>query len=471
MKNRVLCFDYGASSGRAMLCAYENGKINLEEIHRFDNTPVNLNGTLYWDFLRLFQEMKTGIIKAKLAGGFDSVGIDTWGVDFGCIDACGNLISNPVHYRDKRTDGIMEEVFKIIPKEKIYDITGVQFLQFNTIYQLFYMSRFEKETLEKTAKIVMIPDLFAYYLTGTIACERTIASTSQLLAANTSDWDKVLLEKLGLNASLFPKIIDSGSCYGNLNKTICNELDCDPVPVYAVCCHDTASAVLSVPTVSDNPAYISCGTWSLLGTELEKPLITKSGFAAQYTNEIGYGKSVRYLKNIMGLWIINECRRDFMKSGINVGYSEIANLASRCEGKKYIIDVDDKVFLKPDDMPKKIVDYCKRKYGSSPETVGEIARCVYDSLSVKYAESLKKLSELTGKKFDTLYMIGGGCNAELLCRLTADECKIRVSAGPSEATVIGNAAAQFLATKQIKDVKTAREIISKSFDLKQYFPT
>ena len=465
MDKRVLAIDFGATSGRAMLCTYDGDKIDIKELHRFDNSPVMIDGVLYWDILRLYHELKTGIVKAKLAGGFDSIGIDTWGVDFALIDKNGKMLSNPVHYRDRRTEKMQEEVFGIISKEEIYKATGIQFLDFNTIYQLMYVKNHCPDEYERADKFIMIPDLLAYFLTGTKACERTIASTGQLVDPRTGDWAWELIDKLGLRRELFPKIIDSGSSYGMLGKDICDELQVESVPVIAVCCHDTASAVVSVPSESDNFAYISCGTWSLLGTELKKPLFD----CPDYTNEIGHDRTIRYLKNIMGLWIINESKRAWDKQGISLGYGEIAALAEKEEGGRFIFDVNDDEFMYPGNMPEKVRNWFIARGLTPPEGIGQIARSIYDSIAECYRIATEGLIKLTGKK-SAIHMIGGGINATLLCRLTAHATRLPVYAGPSEATVIGNAAVQLMAIKAVKDLKEARKIIKRSVSLKEYLP-
>ena len=462
---KVLAIDFGATSGRAMLCSYNGEKIEIEELHRFDNSPVEINGTLYWDVLRLYHELKTGIVKAKLAGGFDCIGIDTWGVDFALIDKDGKMLGNPVHYRDRRTEHMQEEVFGIVSKEEIYKTTGIQFLDFNTIYQLMYVKNHCPDEYARAEKFLMIPDLFAYFLTGTKACERTIASTGQLVDPRTGDWAWELIDKLGLKRSLFPEIADSGSTYGMLSPAICEELQVDPVPVVAVCCHDTASAVVSVPSEEENFAYISCGTWSLLGTELQKPLFT----CADYTNELGYGRTVRYLQNIMGLWIINESKRTWDKQGQSLSYGEIAALAEKEEGGRFIFDVNDDEFMYPGDMPEKVRAWFLSRNLPAPQGIGQIARSIYDSIAECYRVATDGLVKLTGKK-SAMHMIGGGINATLLCRLTADATRLPVYAGPSEATVYGNAAVQLIALGAVKNLKAARKIIKNSVSLKEYLP-
>ena len=465
MHKRVLAVDFGATSGRAMLCTYDGETIQTEELHRFDNSPVAIGGVLYWDILRLFHELKTGIVKAKLRGGFDSIGIDTWGVDFALLDKDGKMLGNPVHYRDRRTEHMQEEVFGIVSKEEIYKTTGIQFLDFNTIYQLMYVKNHCPDEYARAEKFLMIPDLFAYFLTGTKACERTIASTGQLVDPRTGDWAWELIDKLGLKRSLFPEIADSGSTYGMLSPAICEELQVDPVPVVAVFCHDTASAVVSVPSEEENFAYISCGTWSLLGTELQKPLFT----CADYTNELGYGRTVRYLQNIMGLWIINESKRTWDKQGQSLSYGEIAALAEKEEGGRFIFDVNDDEFMYPGDMPEKVRAWFLSRNLPAPQGIGQIARSIYDSIAECYRVATDGLVKLTGKK-SAMHMIGGGINATLLCRLTADATRLPVYAGPSEATVYGNAAVQLIALGAVKNLKAARKIIKNSVSLKEYLP-
>ena len=465
MHKRVLAVDFGATSGRAMLCTYDGETIQTEELHRFDNSPVAIGGVLYWDILRLFHELKTGIVKAKLRGGFDSIGIDTWGVDFALLDKDGKMLGNPVHYRDRRTEHMQEEVFGIVSKEEIYKTTGIQFLDFNTIYQLMYVKNHCPDEYARAEKFLMIPDLFAYFLTGTKACERTIASTGQLVDPRTGDWAWELIDKLGLKRSLFPEIADSGSTYGMLSPAICEELQVDPVPVVVVCCHDTASAVVSVPSEEENFAYISCGTWSLLGTELQKPLFT----CADYTNELGYGRTVRYLQNIMGLWIINESKRTWDKQGQSLSYGEIAALAEKEEGGRFIFDVNDDEFMYPGDMPEKVRAWFLSRNLPAPQGIGQIARSIYDSIAECYRVATDGLVKLTGKK-SAMHMIGGGINATLLCRLTADATRLPVYAGPSEATVYGNAAVQLIALGAVKNLKAARKIIKNSVSLKEYLP-
>ncbi len=463
---RVLAFDFGASSGRAILFGYDGQRIKAEELHRFDNVPVKKNGTLYWDFPALMSELLTGIEKAVNAGGFDSIGIDTWGVDFGLLNEKGELIENPVHYRDSRTDGIPEEVFSIIPKEKLYEKTGIQFMNFNTIFQLFYVNTRTPELYGKAKTLLLMPDLMAYHLTGVMKAERTIASTTQLTDARTKDWSDEIISSLGLNRALFPEIIDSGTEYGKLKPELARKFGIDPVPVIAVCCHDTASAIFSVPA-NGHPLYLSCGTWSLLGTLSDTPVLTSDSMNANFTNETGYDGVTRYLRNIMGLWIINECRREWKKTR-DIGFSEIVDEAEKITSNNFIIEVDDDAFMRPDGMPERIQQYCMAKYGKAPRSIGEIARCVYESLCVRYRDTINMLSCVTGNKYDTLYVVGGGCKAEYLCRKIAEVCHIKVSAGPVEATAIGNAIVQFIASGALENNEKLKTLIKDSFDVVEY---
>ena len=341
---KILSFDFGASSGRAMLAEYSDGKINMQEIHRFSNDTVIVNGTMYWDILRLFFEIKTGITKAVNSGGFDAIGIDTWGVDYGLIDKRGKLIGNPVHYRDTRTEGMLEETFKTVSQDEIYSRTGIQCMRINTLYQLMYLKNHEPEQLDSAEKMLMIPDLFAYMLTGEIKEEATIASTSNLFDPYKKDWDRELIKKLGLPEHIFADVIKPGEVYGMLSDEICEELGCKKVPVVAACGHDTASAVVATPSETDDFVYISCGTWSLFGIESKDPILTSQAAELNFTNEGGYDGTIRFLKNIMGLWLIQESRRQWKREGDDVGFDQLEKEALGAEPFKCFIDVDDPAF-------------------------------------------------------------------------------------------------------------------------------
>lgn len=470
MSKKVLAFDFGASSGRAMLAEFDGKDITMTEIHRFSNDPVKLQGTFYWDILRLMHEIKQGIVKAVNAGGFDAIGIDTWGVDFGLLDKEGKLIGNPLHYRDENTMGIIEEADKVVPKAEIYARTGIQFARFNTLFQLYSWATKRPDILERAEKMLFMPDLMAYFLTGEMKAEFTIASTSQMLDAKTQNWDYELLDKLSIPRKILPEIIPCGSISGMLSDEICEELGCKKVPVIAVASHDTGSAVVSVPNVTDDFIYISCGTWSLFGTELSEPIINEKTEKYNFTNEGGYGGKVRFLKNIMGLWLIQESRRQWIREGFDVSYGDLEREALACEPFKCFVDVDDEVFSTPGNLPKRIQEFCLKTGQYVPQTRGEIMRCIYQSLAMKYRYTYECLKDITGKKYEAIHMIGGGTKDNLLCQMTADFCKINVIAGPIEATATGNVAVQMIALDEFKDITDARRIIADSLNPVYYNP-
>lgn len=467
---RVLAFDLGASSGRGIIAELKDGKITLNEIHRFENNGVNARGTLYWDILYLFNQIKQGIVNAKLAGGFDSIGIDTWGVDFGLIDENGDLIGNPVHYRDIRTEGIPEEIYKIVNKESLYEKTGIQIMNFNTLFQLYYLSKYKSDMLKRADKFLFIPDLLNYFLTGVKKSEYTIASTSQMLNPYKRTWDKELLEKVNIPQSLLCDIIETGSVLGKVSDDICEELGIENINVIAVGSHDTASAVVSVPTTEKDFVYISCGTWSLFGTELDAPVICQEGLKSSYTNEGGYGGKIRFLTNIMGLWLIQESRRAWKKQGQDLSFNDLEKAALKSEPFKCYIDPDCPDFARPGNLPKRIQAFCERTGQYVPQDIGEIVRCIYQSLALKYRHAFLNLKKIAEKDFKGIHIVGGGTKDPLLCQLTANSCNTVVSAGPIEATALGNIAVQLMAGGEIKDIKEARQIIKDSFDIKEYTP-
>jgi len=466
----VLAFDFGASSGRAILATFDGERIHMEEIHRFSNDPVNVCGVFHWDVLRLFHEIKQGITKAVHAGGFDAIGIDTWGVDFGLIDRNGHLLNNPVHYRDARTDGMMEKVFASIPKEELYGRTGIQFASLNTIFQLAYLSRYEPETLAQADHLLLMPDLFAYFLTGEMRAEYTNVSTTQCLDPMTGDWAYDLLERLGVPTRLLPPIVDAGTTYGTLSDAICEELGAPKVPVIAVATHDTGSAVVAVPSSEKDFIFISCGTWSLFGTELQKPIINDASFGFNLTNEGGYGRTTRFLKNIMGLWLIQESRRQWIREGEDVSYGDLEREALAAEPLRCFIDPDADDFVRPGNLPRRVQEYCRRTGQYVPATRGEIMRCIYESLAMKYRYTFHAIREVTGLEYRVIHMIGGGTKDRLLCQMAADACNTRVIAGPIEATATGNVAVQLMALGEIRDLAEARRIIAASEEPRFYEP-
>lgn len=467
---RVLTFDFGASSGRAIIAKYERGKLDLQEVHRFNNDPVMVNGYLYWDILRLYHEIKQGIIAANLNGGFDAIGIDTWGVDFGIIDIDGNLSENPVHYRDTNAHGIENEVHSILSEEELYKKTGIQYLDFNSLYRIYNINKNQKRKFESCKKILFIPDLFAYFLTGEMRTELTFAGTTNLLNPITKEWDYEIIEKLGISKHIFADIIKPGESYGMLKEDIAEELGCKPVPVIATASHDTASAIAAVPTSSKDFVYISCGTWSLFGTELENPILKTEAMNEGFTNEGGYNNTIIFLKNIMGMWIFQETCRQWKREGKEFTYKELDEKAAQTEEFLSFINPDEPVFSPYGNMPKRIREYCEKTGQRIPQTDGEICRCIYESLAFKYRQSLEGLEKITGKKYDVIHMVGGGINNRMLCQFAADYCNVTVYAGPIEATATGNAIVQLIALGEITDINEARKIVAENTDMRIYSP-
>ena len=469
-ETRVLAFDIGASSGRAMLGIYDGKTINYNEIHRFSNDPVMVRGTLYWDVLRLFYEIKQGILKAKKFGEVSSIGVDTWGVDFGLLDKEGNLLENPIHYRDSRTLGMLAKSFDFVNEKEFYKITGNQFMEINTVFQLLSLSLKRKELFGNADTILMMPDLLNYMLTGVKASEYSIASTTQLLDAKNRIWSEEIIDALTLPKSLFTKIVPSGTPIGDLSKDICTELGVNTCKVIAVAGHDTQSAMVAVPSPVDDFIFISCGTWSLFGTELLDPLINEDTFRCNITNEGGFGNKISFLKNIIGLWLIQESKRQWSKEGKEYDFSELEEIAGQSKPFKCFIDPDANDFITTGDIPKRIQEYSKRTNQEVPETVAEITRCIYESLALKYRMTLEEIKKCTKKEYSSIHMVGGGTKSKLLCQFTADACNLEVIAGPVEATVLGNIAVQVLALGYIKDISEVREVISKDSNISKYEP-
>ena len=467
---RILAFDFGASSGRAILGSYDGKTISLEEIHRFSNDPVLVGGTFYWDVLRLFHEIKQGILKAKQAGGFDAVGIDTWGVDFGLLDRDGRLLENPVHYRDARNVGMIEKAAEHISKDRMYDITGIQFMDFNTVFQLYSLKLNRPELLERADKLLFMPDLLGYFLTGKTTAEYSIATTSQLVDIHTRQWSKEMADALGLPLHILPPIAPTGAVLGPLADDLCAELGVPPVNVISVCGHDTQSAVTAVPSAEKDFAFISCGTWSLFGTELEEPIVNETSKAFNVTNEGGYGYSTAFLKNICGLWLIQESRRQWKREGSDYSYAELEKLAVASKPFQSFIDPDAPDFVAPGDMPGRIKEFCRRTGQYVPQTVGETVRCIYESLALKYRHVFNGLKDCTGKDYRHINVVGGGTKDGLLCAMTAASCGVPVYAGPIEATVLGNIAVQLMSLGEIKDIAEARRVIAAGENLKTFDP-
>ncbi|MDD2533269.1 MAG: rhamnulokinase [Eubacteriales bacterium] len=471
INQQVLAFDFGASSGRAMLGRFNGQTIELEEIHRFSNDPVRVGSTLYWDVLRLFFEIKQGLIKAKTYGVIESLGIDTWGVDFGLIDHEGRLLENPVHYRDTRTLGVMDQVFSVVPRRELYNRTGIQFMNFNTLFQLYALKMQRPDLLERVSALLLMPDLFIYLLTGVRQSEYTMASTGQLLDAKTGRWDESLIKKLDLPRAILQPLVTPGQAVGSLSATICDELGVLPLQVIAVGGHDTASAVVAVPAETNDFVYISSGTWSLMGIETKEPILNDLAYDYQFTNEGGYDQTIRFLKNIMGLWLIQESRRQWQREGQMVSFADMEKAALASEPFKCLIDPDNAILSTPGDMPGRIRDLCRTSGQPIPETTGEVVRCIYESLALKYRQTKEQIETMSGRTFPAIHVVGGGTKDGLLSQFTADATGSRVIAGPIEATALGNIAVQLIAAGSIKNLAHARQIIAASFPCLIYEPT
>ena len=463
MERRALAIDFGASSGRAILGVIDGEKIQLQEIHRFDNEPVLANGTLYWDILRLWHETKLGMRLAESAGGFETLGIDTWGVDFGLIDKDGYLLENPIHYRDARTADSIKSVSQKIDLRTLYEMSGIQIMSINTIFQMDALQRGRPALLQHAEEMLFIPDLLGYFLTGKKYAELSIASTSQFLQPYTKEWNLPLLEKLSVSPRLLPRLIDTGSTIGTIKKEICEELSITPKTLVAVAEHDTASAVAAVPATDENFIFISCGTWSLFGTELSSPSISEQSRMYNLTNEVGYGRTTRFLKNISGLWLIQESRRQFKREGKSYSYAEMEQLARKSRPFACFIDPDAPQFAAQGDIVQRVRQFCKDTGQYVPQTDGEVIRCIYESLAMKYRKVLHEIETCTKRHFSTIHLVGGGTKDGFLCQMTADSTGRVVQAGPIEATALGNLSVQWIAQGAISDISHARRIIARSF--------
>ena len=469
---KMLAIDLGASSGRGIVGKFDGSKISLEEVHRFTNDPVNIGGHLYWDTLKLFTEIKQAISSCALSENKDirSISIDTWGVDFGLLDGMGQMIGNPKNYRDPHlTYELMEEVYSKVPKEELYRITGTQFLNFNSIFQLYYLSK-NKYMLDNAKDLLFIPDLLKYFLTGVKQTEYTIASTSQLLDAKERNWSWEIIEKLGLPKDIFGEIVAPGTKAGKLLSAVKDEVGNIDADVVACASHDTASAVVAVPAKTDDFVYISSGTWSLMGKEIPEPLTGELAYKYNLTNEGGTDRKIRFLKNIMGLWIEQESRRQWKRQGEVVSFDELSNMAMASKEHACFINPDYLAFQTPGNMPKRIQEFCEKTGQYVPQTKGEIVRCIFDSLAMCYRSTVESIDEITGKKAPFINIVGGGTKEVPLCKLTANACGRPVYTGPVEATALGNLCVQAIAEGEIKDTKEAREVIANSFEISCFEP-
>jgi len=453
-----------------MLGTLDAGRLAVEELHRFSNTPVRVFDALYWDTLRLWHEIQRGLAIAgrerKLA--LDGIGIDTWGVDFALLGGDGALADNPRHYRDARTHGVMPKVFAIVPRAEVFAQTGIQFMQINSLYQFYALKLAGSPALARAHKLLFMPDLLNYWLTGVARAEVTIASTSQFYDPRRKAWATDLLERLGLPTHILPEIVAPGTRLGPLLDSVAEAAGLGVVPVYATGCHDTASAVAAVPAEGSNWCYISSGTWSLMGAELDQPIIDEQVLEQNLTNEIGVAGKVRFLKNIAGLWLLQECRRAWALEGAEFTYDELVRLAGSAQPFRASIDPD--AFLEPGDMPRKIAERCRASGQTPPQTPGEFTRTILESLARRYRQVLESLETLAGRRFDAIHIVGGGSRNRLLNQLVANATGRTVIAGPSEATAIGNLLTQAIGAGELSGLAEAREVVRRSFAVEMYRP-
>jgi rhamnulokinase len=460
-----LAIDLGAESGRTIVGAYENGILSLAETHRFSNGPVRLPGGLYWDVLRLWTDIQAGITASATKYPLASLALDAWGVDFALLDCNNTLLGNPYHYRDARTDGMLDEAFNRVSRERIFEQTGIQFMQINTLYQLLAMTLQKSPLVEAARTFLTIPDLFNYWLSGNICCEFTNATTTQCYDPIRRDWAYPLLEALNIPARILPHVCEPGTILGGLLSEVAVKTGAGSNPVIAPACHDTGSAVVAVPAENKDFAWLSSGTWSIIGCEADKPVMDGRALAYNFTNEGGVFGTWCLSKNIMGLWLVQECRREW-----GLSYDELTHLASESTPFHSLIDPDDPTFLHPGGMPDKIRAYCERTHQVMPQSKGEIIRVALESLALKYRLVLERLESLTGKHLSPLYIIGGGTKNKLLNQFTADSIGRNVISGPVEATAIGNILMQAIALGHLNTLDDARNVVRRSFSPEIYQP-
>jgi len=468
--SNYLAVDLGAESGRVMLGTLGGGRIALDELHRFPNTPVRLPTGLYWDTLRLFHEIQQGLAVAgrqrrlQVAG----IGVDTWGVDIALLGSDGQLVEDPHHYRDNRNDGMVERVFGVVPREEVFEATGIQIMQINSLFQLYAAKLGGGTAVDAAARLLFMPDLFNYWLTGVQRAELTIASTSQFYDPRRRAWASGLFERLGLPTRILPEIVPPGTALGPLLPHVAEATGLSSVMVYASAGHDTAAAVASVPAGDGPWCYISSGTWSLMGVELAEPLINARSLAHNFTNEVGVGGRIRFLKNIAGLWVLQECRRHWASEGLEYSYDDLARMAAAAPALSAIVDPD--AFLHPGNMPKQIAAYCARTGQAAPADEASLARAILEGLALRYRQVLAGLEELLDGRIGTIHIVGGGSRNSLLNQFVADATGRRVVAGPVEATALGNVIAQAIGAGELEGLEEARAVVRASFPVAVFEP-
>ncbi len=470
--SNIISIDLGANSGRAIVARFTGDRIEIDELHRFPNGPVTVHGRLYWDVLGAFKEMKESL--RKYANEYDdeplSLGIDTWGVDYGLFDENGRLLRNPVHYRDSRTEGAMDEAFEVVPRKEIFEETGIQFMELNTLYQLFAQKKENPESLRAADSLLMMSDLFNYFLTGEMATEFSLATTSQLYDPVEKEWAKELYEEFGFPLEIMRDVVKPGTRIGRLTEEIAEDVALERIPVIAPATHDTASAVAAIPAKGDDWAFISSGTWSLMGKEIEDPVINDDVLEANFTNEGGVAGTYRFLRNLTGLWIIQECKREWEKKGEAYSYSELTRMAREAEPFVSFVDTDHQDFLSPGDMPKKLRDFCDRTGQQVPGEKAQLIRVVLESLALNYNYIMEKLESLLDKRIETAHIVGGGVRNQLLSQFSANALNKEVITRPAEATAIGNALVQAIELGEIESLDEGRRMVKNYVDLETYTP-
>lgn len=471
MDRHYLALDLGAESGRAILAKLSAGRVDLTELHRFRNTPVQLPTGLYWDTLRLFHEMCEGIRSAGASVDLDGLAVDSWGVDFALIGGNGALLENPRHYRDSRTSGVSQQLCQLMPRAEIFRQTGTQFMDLNSLCQLYATWRDWPDLLEISSKLLFMPDLFNYFLTGTFASERTIASTSQFYDPFKRFFATDMLRKLGIPANLFADLVDPGTELGPALPYISERCGLQTeVMVYATACHDTASAVAAVPAAdNENWCYISSGTWSLMGVETNEPITDDGALRENFTNEAGVDRRIRFLKNIPGMWVLQECRRAWAQEGQNYSYAELMDLAATEKPMNTLLDLDE--FTAPGNYLQEISAHCRRTGQDAPKAPGSVVRVILESLAARYKQVLESIEQLANRTIETIHIVGGGSQNNLLNQLTADKTGRRVVAGPAEATAVGNALTQAMGAGDIASLEELRAVVRQSFELQEFRPT
>ena len=472
MKNRsFLAFDLGATSGRSILGTIENGRLQMKELTRFPNQILQIGNHFHWNIYALFEHLKVGLIAAKNEGvEISSIGIDTWGVDFALLAEDGTILGTPYAYRDPHTVGMPEAYFEIVPRERVYDLTGIQVMNFNTLYQLFALKQADNSLLKAASDILFIPDALAYLLTGNKVVEYTIASTSQILNPRTKKFETTLLEAAGIAPSILGEIVMPGQLIGTLTDALAEESELGKVPVIAVAGHDTASAIAAVPALNERFAYLSSGTWSLMGIEVKDPIITDETYALNYTNEGGVEGTTRFLKNITGMWILEQCLKEWKKEGITYDYDKLVKMAEESTPFQSLIDPDYSDFANPNSMTNAIIKYCEDTGQTAPASHKEFVRCIFESLALKYRFTLDKLKNLAPFEIEQLHVIGGGSLNALLNQWTANAIGLTVVTGPAEATAYGNIMLQAKAAGLVNSLQEMRQIIRESIHIEEYQP-